>query len=179
MYNQSYEDYMKSVLGYIPDNNTYLENANYNYSSNMYQYGRNYEDDNLENMYPDIYRKIYPMIYKVCSNNSKPITEELISNLTDEIYFSIEGNEEANVKQNQNLKNGDVINPRAKQVTSENYKKVEETRQSNFLLRDLIRILLIRELLGRRRPGPGMPPPNRPPFPGGRPPIMPRDYYGY
>ena len=65
----------------------------------------------------------------------------------------------------------------------------------NRTLRDLIRILIIRELLGRpgfpgnrppmRPPFPGRPPrpPMRPPFPGGpggRPPMMPRsDFDNY
>ena len=67
-----------------------------------------------------------------------------------------------------------------------------ETRQFNSGLRDLVKILLIRELLNRPRPFPPRPPvrppmppgpgtrpprpPMRPPFgPGGRPPF-PRDF---
>lgn len=76
-----------------------------------------------------------------------------------------------------------------------NVKKEEENRASrpnNYLLRDLIKILILNQLLGRPqppRPGPGRPPfpgpgplPPRPPFPGGpgpvRPPMppQPRDY---
>ena len=50
-----------------------------------------------------------------------------------------------------------------------------ETRQINRGLRDLIQILLIRELLRRfRRPRmPGRPPMPRPPMPGPRPPFRP------
>ena len=63
------------------------------------------------------------------------------------------------------LKNGDVRNPNAKEPEVRN-----ETRQRNFLLRDLIRILILRELL-RRRQRPPMPPmrPPRPPMPPMRP----------
>ena len=50
----------------------------------------------------------------------------------------------------------------------------KETRQINRNLRDLIQILLIRELLRRRRPGrPPMPPRPPMPGPGPRPPMRP------
>ena len=59
----------------------------------------------------------------------------------------------------------------------------EDRQFRNRNLRDLIQILIIRELLRRRRrPMPGRPPfpGGRPPFPGGpgmgRPPMMPREY---
>lgn len=74
---------------------------------------------------------------------------------------------------------------------------ITETRHSNSSLRDLIKILILNQILGNRPrpprppfpggPGPGMPPP-RPPFPGGRPPmgpggrppiIQPREYPDY
>ena len=63
--------------------------------------------------------------------------------------------------------------------------RVENRQRRNTGLQNLIRILLIRELL-RRPNGPPVRPPMpgpRPPFPGGpnpgpRPPIMPRSY-GY
>ena len=47
-----------------------------------------------------------------------------------------------------------------------------EKRQLNGGLRDLIQILLIRELLNRRRP-PFRPPMPNPPGPGPRPPMRP------
>ncbi len=62
----------------------------------------------------------------------------------------------------------------------------EDRQFRNKGLQDLIRILLIRELLGRPGNRPPMPPhrpPMRPPFPPGgpgqgpRPPIMPRNAY--
>lgn len=56
------------------------------------------------------------------------------------------------------LKNGDVRNPNVKEPETRS-----ETRQRNFLLRDLIKILILRELINNR-------PPNRPPMPPQRPP---------
>ena len=63
------------------------------------------------------------------------------------------------------LKNGDVRNPNAKEPETRS-----DTRQRNFLLRDLIRILILRELGRPNRPGPNPMPPPRPP----RPPMPPR-----
>lgn len=68
----------------------------------------------------------------------------------------------------------------------ENRETRQDRRISNPTLRDLIKILILNQLLRRNRPhrprppfpphgGPGMPPP-RPPYPGGRPPMQPRDY---
>ena len=142
-----YEDYMRSVLGYQP--------VNYDNTYNMKYY--NWEMPNmiamndiqiqeLENCYPDIYRIIYPMIQKVCSQNTRTITRDLIDSMTDDIYFAIEDKE---IQENRN-KEGKI-------------EKVTEDRQivRNTNLNDLIRILILRELLVR--PG----------FPGGRPPQPP------
>ena len=172
-----YEEYMRNVLGYnqIPNNiytNTY----------NDYYYDNNYlnnpaNNDMLNDMYTEIYRIIYPMVCRVCSqNNSREMTKEMIENMTEEIYRNVEPSEPQttttpNQIQRMPLKNGDVRNPNAKeeQVTR------SEVRQKNFILRDLIKILILRELLGNQRP-PHMPrlprPPMRPPY-DQRPPWRP------
>lgn len=187
MYNQSYEEYMRSMLGYPTQNyDTYAINDNY-----QNQMPNNNEE--LEDCYPEIYKIVYPMVCKACENNTQPITKQLIDSMTNEIYMAIEGNQEVNV--NINLGN-DVRSSNSNQTNSIKKQEVKvenrstESRQlgrNNFLLNDLIRILLIRELLGGRRPNfsqrppfrPGRPP-MRPNFPGGmgpnRPPIMPRDF---
>ena len=96
--------------------------------------------------------------------------------MTDEIYFALESKNETQL--NINLKN-DVrtssnANVRKAEVNvTENSKG--ETRQFNSGLRDLVKILLIRELLNRPRPFPPRPPvrPPMPPGPGPRPPRPP------
>jgi len=98
------------------------------------------------------------------------ITEDMIDNMTDEIYRNVEdvGTElsvQANKMQTP-LKNGDVRNPNAKEP------EIRETRQRNFLLRDLIRILILRELSRPNRP------PYRPPVRPPRPPRPPRNPWG-
>ena len=112
--------------------------------------GRGYE---TEDLYPDIYRIVNPVVEEVCNRNrNKNITEELVRAMTEEVYSNVEGNSslQVDVQVKTELKNGDVRNPNVKKP---------ETRQKNFLLNDLIRILILKNLLRPR-------PPVRPPFPG-------------
>ena len=37
-------------------------------------------------MYPDIYKIINPMVCRACDNNTQPVTEYLIEQMTDDIY---------------------------------------------------------------------------------------------
>lgn len=182
--NQSFDDYIRNVLGY-PTNNMYMGNIADEY--NMQYFSNN--NDELEDCYPEIYKIIYPMISQRCSRVSEPVTREMVETMTDEIFSAIEVNNEINV--NINLQNG-TINSKNQATTGTNQTNREVAKQENRgedrqfrnrELRDLIQILLIRELLRRRRrPMPGRPPfpGGRPPFPGGpgtgRPPIMPREY---
>jgi len=154
MYNSSYEEYMTNVLGYnIRPQNTYQD------LGNVYevQQVNDYEDRSLEELYPETYRIIYPMVQKVCMRGTGIINEELISEMTNEVYNAMIERETRQQKENSKnsaeIRNGNLQNTR----------KIEETRQNNFMLRDLIRILIIRELLRRRR-RPGRPP-MRPPYP--------------
>ena len=95
--------------------------------------------------------------------------------MVDEIHSNIEASDaiDFNINVNNDVKNANnvnSINNRGITKKEEENRETRQTRQSAFV-RDLIRILLIRELLRRRRPcfgpncrpGPGMPPP-RPPF---------------
>ncbi len=175
--NESYEEYIRSILGYPNYSNNYFENGNY-YPNNY----RNINEENeLEQYYPEIYKIVYPMISKECLNNTNPISEELIEEMTDKIYNSIEVDNE--IQLNINLKNetnnrnvSNNVNTK-KEVT--NNTKIENRQIRNNNLRDLIKILLIRELLGNRPNRPNNRPPIfRPQFPdrpgqGLRPPMFP------
>lgn len=121
-----------------------------------------YEDDrDIEELYPEIYRIIYPMVCKICNNPPARITEETIENMTNEIYINVEAQGMNQTTISVETRNIDPKSGNNKEI------KQEETRQQNFLLRDLIRILILRELLRRRRPGRPKPPftPHRPPMP--------------
>lgn len=168
-----YEEYMRTVLGYQPMNNYNAYDMNYDdwENSNMFNMSamnNNMQMYELENCYPEIYRIVYPMIQKACNQNTRPITRELIDSMTDEIYFALEDKEiiENRASGEKNIKSAESI----------------ESRQSivrNTRLNDLIRILLLREFLGRPGfpgfPGGGRPPrpPMRPPRPPMRPPMGP------
>lgn len=164
-----YEEYMRSVLGYQPMNNYNTYDMNYdNWEMPNMTTMSNVQMQELENCYPEIYRIVYPMIQKACSQNTRPITRELIDSMTDEIYFAIEDRE---IEENRGKD----------EKTAKSTTQVTENRQTiirNTRLNDLIRILILRELLGR--PGfPGFPgvrpprPPMRPPRPPMRPPMGP------
>lgn len=157
MYNESYEEYIRSILGY----------PNYN--------SMDYSDFNLESCYPEIYKVVYPMVNKACSNNTKPITPELVEDLTNEIYSAIEIDNEINL--NINLTNKVQNNNRNQKISSNSIKaetemteenRGEDRQIRNKGLQDLIRILLIRELL-KGRDG----------FPRYRPPIRPHNFNVY
>ena len=195
MYNESYEEYIRSILGYPNYNSSNSSCCENDYNPNMVSPRNNETNRQLEACYPEIYKIVYPMVDKACSSNTKPITSELIDELTEEIYAAVENYTEININFNltNEIQSTGNRNASSSHVKTENAKEVPQNRGEdrqfrNRGLQDLIRILLIRELLGRpgRFPGnrppfpPNRPPMMRPPFPGGpggRPPIMPRGNY--
>ena len=110
------------------------------------------------------------MICKICEANTKPITEELLNQMTDEIYLNFESDnlsneaneisnrEKAQRKNNKNFQTNTSI--AHKELNRDNNQDKEiETRQSkvfgNPILRDLIKILILNQLLyGNSRPRP-------------------------
>jgi hypothetical protein len=167
----NYEEYMKNVLGYSTcgcNNNMYNnyeqpfeEQTMDNYYYTMPAMYNNKEVE-LTAFYPEIYKLLHPMVCKICNSNmNNEITKELLEEMTNEVYKNFEP-EESRTENNQSkpqtvLKNGDVRNPNIKETEISN-----ETRQRNYLLRDLIQILLLNEL---GRPVPPPPPPMpRPPY---------------
>ena len=190
MYNETYEDYIRNILGY-PKDNSYEQNYE-NYGMRNNNFADNNRNLELESYYPEIYKIVNPMIVKKCSETRGYVSKEQIENMTDEIYYAIEGKNE--IELNINLKNNVRSSPtstnsntKSAEVNITENKEKKENRQFNSGLRDLIKILLIRQLLNNRpgffpRPRPPMPPrpPMRPPYgpgpgPGPRPPF-PREF---
>ena len=174
MYN-SYEEYMQSVLG-LNMPNTYPQSMG-GYYNEMPMPMPMTETNLVEvnRLYPEIYRIVYPMVQKACSNGSRgALNEAHINQMVDEVYQAIEPGDDIlqGTDNGSTPRNGDVKNPRSKETRRPN---------NNYLLRDLIKILIIRELLQGGNNMPGMP---RPPMggmpggPGGRPPMGPR-FMGY
>ena len=149
-----YEQYMRNVLGYQAMNNNTYDMYYDNWDMSNMASMNNIQMQELENCYPEIYTIVYPMVQRACSQNTRTITRELIDNMTDEIYFAIEDKE---------------------MLENRNKEEKGEDRQirRNTNLNDLIRILILRELLGRPGLPGGRPPRPRPPRPPMRPPMGP------
>lgn len=192
MYNNPYEEYMRNSLGYnqMPSMNMNMNQCNY--MDEMYETEGNFmcNQGSIEDMYPEIYRIIYPMICKTCMAVNENVTEDLVSRITNEVYMNVENMEvmqenrssvnTINTQANKSAKNDSLNRTNSSNNSSNTLSNVrqQETRQRNPLLRDLIRILVLRELIGNlSRPRPRPRPPFRPPFgggfgPGPRPPYM-------
>ncbi len=182
-FNYNSNEYFRS---YMPDMyNTYsYEMANMSYPD-YYKGQYSFQDNNYnqminrnnEELYPEIYKIVYPMVIKICSNNTRAITKDLVDDMTETIYSNIESEDffEDDVRKEPELKKGDVRNPNAKPMVIES--KEDRQKRTNPALKSLIKILILRELLGNPNCCGNRPP--RPPFrPGDNyPPFMPREYY--
>ena len=179
MYYQNYEDYMRSILGYpIQEQNSFSNtygnnNMEYEYMDTMPRYSKEILD-----LYPEIYKIVNPMVCKVCEANTKPITKELLEQMTEEIYLNIESDPSQYVSQVVNVKvnlpnqeekrQNNINSPKVTTLKKEN--RVEEKTRTenrqmlrNNTLRDLIKILILNRLLGGNM-RPPRPRPPRPPF---------------
>lgn len=177
-----YEEYMRNVLGYEPiryrdtydvEYNDYMNYSNFNMPQ---QIESNLETSKIESCYPDIYNLVYPMVKKACSQNNRSLSSDLVDELTNEIYNAIE-DDSLNENRTSEIKNRSIdVKTGSKSIESKtNLSRQEsmskEDRQiRNQGLQDLIKILLIRELISNSgfRPRPPRPPmgagPGRPPF---------------
>ena len=132
----NYDEYMRSILGY-PDMRMNMNIMNQCDNFNPYS-------DDLERMYPEVYRVVHPMVCRVCDNVTMPVTESMLDSMTDDIYDRVEANSRINIEVEVQFR--DNNSDESRQMSR------PRPRPRNRFLRDLIRILLIRELLGRRRP---------------------------
>ena len=174
--NESINDYIRSILGYpnvIPQN-LYMDNYNIP-PSNMYMQENMVNitlREEIEEYYPEIYKIVYPMVVRGCSKVKDQVTKDIIDRLTEEIYNAVENsnnpitlniNLENEAGQNRNIpQTNSTINTLQKNIKSNEDRGENRQIARNRDLNDLIRILIIRELLGK----PGFRP--RPPFPGQR-----------
>ena len=150
MYNE-YEEYMRSVLGYNSQFNkdTYIRNEGI--------YNTRIQDiQEVNKLYPEIYSIIYPLVQRVCLRKVNVLAkEEIIDQMVDEIYTAVEKENEKQTS-TANVKNEDNRNQR----TRDNKRPI---RREDQLLKDLIRILIVRELFGDKNNSYQ----NRPPKPWG------------
>ena len=137
----SYDEYMRNILGYPDMRMNMNTNMNMNSFDNMSPYS-----DDLERMYPEVYRVVYPMVCRACDNVTMPVTEAMLDSMTDDIYDRVEADGRINIEVTVEAEFRDNNSSESRQMSR------PRPRRRNRFLRDLIRILLIRELLGRRRP---------------------------
>lgn len=206
MYNNQYEEYMGNLMGYngmqmMNMNQTNTNQMNMNQMTEMYESENMCNQMSVDDMYPEIYRIIYPMVCKACMAVNENISEDLVSRITNEIYMNVENAEGVHETRGSSISvtpqaskssKSDSLSSRTGSSLSSSStnsgvlsSRQQETRQRNPLLRDFIRVLVLRELLGNPgRPRPPFRPPYRPPFgpgPGARPPFgpQPRAPYEY
>lgn len=156
MFYQDNNDYMRDSCFY---GNGMMGNIQPPYFQNQFQMN----PIPLENMYPQIYKIINPVVNRVISNsNSQFITEEILNNMTDTVYNIVEGDisnlvsitnnsnitDEVNKSSApQNTNNRGMNNPTDRRDTSNS---IETQSGNNRILRDLIKIMIIKNLLARR-----------------------------
>lgn len=125
---KSYEEYMKEILGYSV--NQMQDNYCKNDSNNII----NTYNNKIGEFYPEIYKIIYPMVCKACIKVSTSINIETVNQITEEVYTNIENTESTEET------NG------IRRYNNQRIKKDYNNQYRNPILRDLIKILVIREL---------------------------------
>lgn len=154
---QNYDDYMRNTLGFSGMNQSMgmpyggcanmgcagmCQNPYTNMANSMWQN----QSCNLENLYPDSYRVIYPMVVASCRNVRMPITEDTIERMVCDIYDKAVSNTKISVSLTAETTNRESSEDR--QMPNRPPRKPRK----NPFLNDLIRILILRELIGGGRP---------------------------
>lgn len=131
---QDYDEYMRDLIGF-PNMRTSMSPT---MPTSIFSMGT-YSND-LDRMYPEVYRVVYPMVCFACDNISTPVTEEMIEMITNDIYDRVEADGRINVEVSVEVRNDEEMEEDRQRMP----------RRRNRFLRDLIKILLLRELLRRR-----------------------------
>lgn len=144
-------------VGFNPyiTNNYQTQNMNMNPQMPMQQ-------QNLNAMYPAVYRIISPVASQVLSNNNTGfLTEDALNNMVDTVYNIVEG--DINLENNANpvtnpssTDNSNNSNCSRTAGTTNPSSTTHSTTTSgsnrqNALLRDLIKIMLLNEIISRRQ----------------------------
>ncbi|MCL2354901.1 MAG: hypothetical protein FWC68_03350 [Oscillospiraceae bacterium] len=148
---RNYEDYTREAnYGHIPNE---MHGGHHDHEMHMHHHNHMHHHHHMEelnNMYPEVYRIMYPMIRRVSNHNRHSrVTREALDNMVNEVYDQMEPEEEVRAditytEENVAKKlNNDVGTNHSADVQEE----VRGTRRRNFLLQDFIRVLLVRDLL--------------------------------
>lgn len=163
--------------GNIP--NTMMNNGMYMnqvQNPNMYMQNTN-QPTNINSLYPSSYRILMPVVSRVVSNNnSQFFNEDVLNNMVDTVYNITEGqinyeneNDQVTTRErtsntqtnstsvsqtNQSNSNSNTTNVTNSSTRVNNTNQTTNTSTNNSndnLLRDLIKILIIREIISRRQ----------------------------
>lgn len=142
---------------YMQDLNYYNQTPNYGYCP----YGPNggnqmpMQTQNLNGMYPAVYRIISPVVTQVlATNNYGYLTEDSFDNLVNTVYNIVEKDIP---KTNQVTSNNPVSTENSnggnctRNASNPNSVSAHVTKNQNSLLRDLIKILILNEILNKRQ----------------------------
>ncbi len=167
MFYSGNDNYMQDLYFYnqMP-NNTYnpyaSQNPNMMNMPGMYM-GQNpnflnntLPNQNLTNLYPSIYKIINPVVSRVVQNsNYQFLNEDTLNNMVETVYSIVDGQIEYGDEPISSKEN--LSNTNNNQVTNQTVRTTETTKQNaNFqttrndsLLKDIIKILIIKELLSK------------------------------
>lgn len=171
------DNYLQDFYNYnqMPNNyNPYMNNncmANMNmmpnqqmmnnmYSNNQNMYSQNNPND-LTNYYPSTYRIINPVVSRVVQNsNYQFLNEDTLNNMVDTVFSIVDGQidykDEEVPLQNQAQtstsanSNSSQTQRQVTEVTRTQTNTTSQNNKNDNLLRDIIKILIIKELLSRR-----------------------------
>ena len=179
MFYQDNNDYMRDLFFYgnnMNSNYPYGNNMMYENMQNPYMQNNNFQRPMqnqgmiLENMYPQIYKIIDPVANRVISNsNYKYMTEDVLNNMVDTVFNIVEG-DVSNLTNNQTsaMQGDDTVTTNTNSVSNSNNNRsqnssnsssndrrgnnisMDNQSNSNRLLKDLIKIIIIKELISRR-----------------------------
>ena len=119
---------------------------------------------NLNNLYPSIYRIINPVVSKVVSNgNNQIINDEVLNNMVDTVFNIVEGQidfseenqsqrsvgieNQTNQNQTANTSSNLNSNSRSSDINRQTNSNNNRFSKCDSLLKDLIKILIIKEIL--------------------------------
>ncbi len=136
---------------------------------NMYQQNNN---SNLTTFYPSTYRIINPVVSRVVQNsNYQFLNEDTINNMVDTVFSIVDGQidyreddmplQTQNQTMNSTSSNSSSNSTQSQRQTTTEITRTQvntttQTNKADGLLRDLIRILIIKEILSRRTSNPYM-----------------------
>ena len=156
---------MTNNMGVMNSNGMFMGQINSNQQNMMPM-------QNLSSLYPSIYRIINPVVSRVVSNgNNQIVNEDSLNNMVDTVFNIVEGQidlegesttqrnvqseNQTNLNSSSNMTSGSNSSSRTTETNRHTTQTMQATSNRNnrndSLLRDLIRILIIKELLARNQ----------------------------